>query len=182
MINQIFVRLRKREREEGFTLVELMIVVVIIGILAAIAIPIFMNQQRAAGLAALESDAKNVITMASTFKTLNDGRFPEDCSEWDQAVPPGWTSDTTTLFRVKTSADGFSLWIEAQPTTIQSSDSAALKAENTVVYNSNNTQGLTTRAEYASDNGYPLGTNLSIVEGYTTSGYRLNVDTGCEAW
>jgi type IV pilus assembly protein PilA len=58
-------------KEEGFTLIELMIVVVIIGILAAIAIPIFANQQKAAIQATVKSDVKTVQLHIQTYLTKN---------------------------------------------------------------------------------------------------------------
>ncbi len=52
---------------KGFTLTELLIVVVIIGILAAIAIPKFSNTKEKAYVAAMKSDLRNLVTAEESY-------------------------------------------------------------------------------------------------------------------
>src|SRR5437899_7052147 len=52
---------------KGFTLIELLIVAVIIGILAAIAIPKFANTKEKAYLASMKSDLRNLVTAEEAF-------------------------------------------------------------------------------------------------------------------
>jgi type IV pilus assembly protein PilA len=62
----------RRDAEEGFTLIELMVVVLIIAILIAIAIPTFLGARSRAQDRAAQSDLRNGLTAEKTFYTDNE--------------------------------------------------------------------------------------------------------------
>jgi prepilin-type N-terminal cleavage/methylation domain-containing protein len=64
-------RLQKslEKKDQGFTLIELLVVIVIVGILAAIAIPLFLNQRQKGVDAGIQSDLKALATTEETIYT-----------------------------------------------------------------------------------------------------------------
>jgi type IV pilus assembly protein PilA len=65
------IRTSMDEKEEGFTLIELLVVIIIIGILAAIAIPVFLNQRKKGVDASMKSDLRTVANELESYYAEN---------------------------------------------------------------------------------------------------------------
>ena len=71
----------KRARK-GFTLVEILIVVIILGILAAIVIPQFTNASQSAKTSSLQSQLQTIRSQLELFQVQHNGKYPDLTTSW----------------------------------------------------------------------------------------------------
>ena len=73
----MMLRMVRRKRSGGFTLIELMIVIAIIAILAAILVPNFIRARAQGQFTACKSSLKNIGTAMEMYSTDASGRYPK---------------------------------------------------------------------------------------------------------
>jgi type IV pilus assembly protein PilA len=79
---------KARKNEKGFTLVELMVVVVIIGVLVAIAVPVYQNVVTGAEERAVEANER-IINSAISMYSIENQETDLSTLDIDAATVPG---------------------------------------------------------------------------------------------
>ena len=101
----------RRDSEEGFTLIELMVVVLIIAILIAIAIPTFLGARERAQDRAAQSSLRNALTAAKTAYTDNSDYSKSTQVELPAIEPSLKYEDAATTSGTNATVPSFNLSI-----------------------------------------------------------------------
>ena len=96
----------KARGESGFTLVELLVVMLILGLLASIAIPAFFNQRIKAQDSEAKSIAKTTQTALETFATDRNGQYTGATRALLKQIEPTLSSATTGANAITTLSVG----------------------------------------------------------------------------
>lgn len=96
----------KKTNKKGFTLAELLVVVAIIAVLVAIAIPIFTSQLEKAREATDAANLRAAYAEVSADAVLNDGSSEKQIPVAQKQTKAGWETDVKLPFTVKAPVDG----------------------------------------------------------------------------
>ncbi|MDQ1687074.1 MAG: hypothetical protein QOK42_49 [Frankiaceae bacterium] len=88
--------MKRSGRDDGFTLVELLVTMLIIGVLCGIAIPVFLTQRHKATASAAKSDLSNIALMARSVE-MSNGSYP---SNFVESLEPS-SPDASTVYYKK---------------------------------------------------------------------------------
>lgn len=114
-MNTYFRRLHVQNTNGGFSLVELLVVVAILAILAAIAIPLFLNQKAKARTGALRSDLHNIIMEMEAIKPATGG-FATDGTVQTQTGTSGYRKTSPNIIYIGVNCKfGTGVAVDASP-------------------------------------------------------------------